>query len=267
MDKDSRKDKVSKTRRDSKSGLAPCSVAYQKRVVIEDCTIYLADCRELLPLLHGFDLILTDPPYDISAGAGGGCFGNRAHLVKTGGFTDSGCDYSFLSCVDNWFCFCSLKQLFELLVMAKTKGTRYHLLTWNKPNPVPTCCNKYLPDVEYIVHCFARGNLFGKYKDKSSFINYPCGNKQTDHPNEKPVSVINKLLTLGIKKGTVCDPFMGSGTTGVACARKGLQFVGIEREPKYFDTACKRIEDAYRTRPRLFECIEQKEPAQQMSLI
>ena len=51
---------------------------------------------------------------------------------------------------------------------------------------------------------------------------------------------------------TVCDPYMGSGTTGVACARKGLQFVGIERERKYFDIACRRIEQAY-AQPRLFE--------------
>jgi len=51
---------------------------------------------------------------------------------------------------------------------------------------------------------------------------------------------------------TVCDPFMGSGTTGVACARMGLQFVGIERERKYFDIACRRIEQAY-AQPRLFE--------------
>jgi hypothetical protein len=51
---------------------------------------------------------------------------------------------------------------------------------------------------------------------------------------------------------TVCDPFMGSGTTGVACVMEGLQFVGIERERKYFDIACRRIEQAY-AQPRLFE--------------
>ena len=59
-------------------------------------------------------------------------------------------------------------------------------------------------------------------------------------------------LTTVKAKGTILDPFMGSGTTGVACARMGLQFVGIERERKYFDIACRRIEQAY-AQPRLFE--------------
>ena len=59
------------------------------------------------------------------------------------------------------------------------------------------------------------------------------------------------MSVVGWTLGTVLDPFMGSGTTGVACAKLGRKFIGIELEPKYFDVACKRIDDAYK-QPRLF---------------
>jgi hypothetical protein len=72
------------------------------------------------------------------------------------------------------------------------------------------------------------------------------------HPTQKPVQVMEWCLSFADEAQTVCDPFMGSGSTGVACARMGLQFVGIERERKYFDIACRRIEQAY-AQPRLFE--------------
>jgi hypothetical protein len=69
------------------------------------------------------------------------------------------------------------------------------------------------------------------------------------HPTEKPVDVMQRIVEW--TRGTVIDPFMGSGTTGVACANLGRKFIGIELEPKYFDIACRRIETAYK-QPRLF---------------
>jgi site-specific DNA-methyltransferase (adenine-specific) len=228
-------------------------------------TLYHGDCREVLPTLGHFDLLLTDPPYDIRAGNGGGVFGQRAHLVNTGGFTDGGCDYSFLDGFENWFCFCSLKQLPELLERA-SKMTRSNLITWCKPNPVPTCCNKYLPDVEYIVHGFSKGRLFGEFIDKSCFALVPCGNKETDHPNEKPPRIINRLVRLGSLVGeSVIDPFTGSGTTGVACVQTGRSFVGIEIDETYIEIAAKRISREL-AQGKLFEP-EATAPAVQMSLV
>jgi len=67
------------------------------------------------------------------------------------------------------------------------------------------------------------------------------------HPNEKPVALCEHFIMLHSSPGhTIIDPFMGSGTTGVACAKMGRKFIGIELEPKYFDIACKRIYDAYK---------------------
>ena len=81
---------------------------------------------------------------------------------------------------------------------------------------------------------------------------YQNSGEGKQHPTQKPSALMAWCLALHPKAATVLDPFMGSGTTGVACARMGLQFVGIERERKYFDIACRRIEQAY-AQPRLFE--------------
>jgi DNA modification methylase len=204
------------------------------------------DCLEIMKTLPAgsVDAVITDPPYLIRAGHGGGVFGERAHLVNTGGFTDAGCDFGFLKEFGNWFCFCSRRQLKELIVIAE-RCDRWNLITWAKPNPVPTCNNKYLPDVEYIVHGFGRSKLFGEYKDKQSFFIWPCGDKETIHPNEKPIALMIKLIRLGTRPGDiVLDPFMGSGTTGVACIETGRDFIGIEIDPGYFAIAEKRIKDA-----------------------
>jgi len=205
-------------------------------------TIIHGDCRTVLAaLLEPVDLVLTDPPYDIYAGAGGGCFGKREALVNTGGFTDGGCDYGFLRSFTDWFCFCSRKQLPQLLAIA-TQRERWNLLTWCKPNPLPTCNNKYLPDVEFIVHGFSKGRLYGDMADKASYVVCPSGSKQTKHPNEKPTKIIRKLLRLGSTKGdTVLDPFLGSGTTLRACKDLGRRGIGIEIEERYCEIAANRL--------------------------
>jgi DNA modification methylase len=82
----------------------------------------------------------------------------------------------------------------------------------------------------------------------------PRANRDTDasgHPYQKPLEVMAWLIAKVRGGGAICDPFMGSGTTGVACANLGRKFIGIEIEPKYFDIACERIAAAY-AQGRLF---------------
>lgn len=105
-------------------------------------------------------------------------------------------------------------------------------------------------------------------KGTGIYYNASCGNviacgrintADREHQTEKPVELIHKLAEVVSDVGhIVLDPFMGSGTTGVACANLGRQFIGIEIEPKYFDVACRRIEEAYK-QPRLFEDNETKQ--------
>ena len=87
-----------------------------------------------------------------------------------------------------------------------------------------------------------------------------------EHPTQKPLRLMTWCLSLVPEARTVCDPFMGSGTTGVACAQLGKAFTGIEREPKYFDIACRRIEDAQR-QASLFPEVFKAKAAEQMALI
>ena len=84
-------------------------------------TIYHGDCREIIPTLGRFDLLLTDPPYDITA-KGGGIGAKLQYLHDIEGFTDCGFDETILDGFDNWFCFCSISQLPRLIQRAMVRG-------------------------------------------------------------------------------------------------------------------------------------------------
>ena len=201
--------------------------------------IYHGDCREILPHLPKVDLVLTDPPYQLTA-AGGGIGAKRKYLSDIKGHIDNGFDLSILAAFPNWFCFCGKEQLPEMFKLVD--GKRWMLITWNKPNPTPLCNNNYLPDTEYIFHCFEPGRLFGEYRDRSRFILHPVEQNSFDHPTVKPLSVVNKLTKLGSHEGDIIlDPFMGSGTTLRAAKDLGRKCIGIEIEEKYCEIAAKRL--------------------------
>jgi site-specific DNA-methyltransferase (adenine-specific) len=203
-------------------------------------TIYCGDCREILPHLPKHDLLLTDPPYELTA-QGGGIGAKRKYLKDIEGFTDGGFDLSTLDYCENWMCFCAKRQLPELIVKA-SQMPRWMLCTWNKPNPTPLCNGNYLPDTEYVVHGFQSGRCFGSFRDKSRFIVYPAQQKN-EHPNEKPIAVMTKFICVGTEKGeTILDPFAGSGTTGVAAKLEGRKATLIELDERYCEIAAKRLE-------------------------
>jgi site-specific DNA-methyltransferase (adenine-specific) len=203
--------------------------------------IYHGDCREILPTLGKFDLLLTDPPYDIST-SGGGIGGRRKYLSDIRGKIDEGFDMSILAPFPNWFCFCAKAQLLALLNAAQD-GDRWQLITWNKTNPTPLCDGNYLPDTEYIVHSFASGRLFGEFRDKSRFIVQPVEKNGFEHPTVKPLAVMGKLVRLGSQVGEIIvDPYCGSGSTLVAAKENGRRCVGIEREERYCEIAARRLQ-------------------------
>ena len=201
-------------------------------------TIFCGDCREIVPTLGKFDLLLTDPPYEMTA-KGGGIGAKRQYLKDIEGFTDGGFDDSILDAFDNWVCFCSIAQMPRLIERAMVR--RWMLVTWNKPNPTPLVNGNYLPDTEYIVHSFPSGGLCGGYKTRSRFIVHPA-QQHNLHPNEKPLAVVSKMIQVGTTEGqTIIDTFAGSGTTGRAAKDLGRKCVLIEREERYCEIAAKRM--------------------------
>jgi DNA modification methylase len=202
-------------------------------------TIYHGNCYELLPHIKKPDLILADPPYELTA-TGGGIGAKRKYLSDIDGFTDGGFDLNILSHCQNWFCFCSKSQLLDLLELA-SQMPRWMLVTWNKPNPTPLSNGNYLPDTEYIVHGFQSGRCFGGYRDKSRFIVYPA-QQNNFHPNEKPLPVICKLISVGSQEGDlIIDPFMGSGSTLVAAKLEGRKSIGVELDERFCEIAATRL--------------------------
>ena len=126
------------------------------------------------------------------------------------------------------------------------RGCNYNIISWHKTNPVPACGNKYLTDTEYILFFRERGvKVYGSYETKKTWYATPLNvadKKKYNHPTIKPVNILQNFIINSSKEGElVLDPFMGVGSTGVACKHLGRDFVGIEIDKTYYDTAVERI--------------------------
>jgi len=138
-------------------------------------------------------------------------------------------------------------QWAALLPHMASQWPRYAICQWHKLNPMPVANKHYQPDTEIYVHAWRPG--FAPVGDLPQKRRYILANGGQDgsiaHPTVKPFPVMSKIIA-NVAGTSVCDPFMGSGSTGVAALVAGREFVGIEVNPAFFDIACKRIEDAQR---------------------
>ena len=202
-------------------------------------TLYCGDCRDVLPTLSGIDAVVTDPPYGIGhvKGHGGRGKHDRRNIEPI-----TGDDAPFDPAL--WLTF---KQ--AILWGADHYAQRLpegRWLIWDKLDGWPSFDS--FSDVE-VAWCKGRGAA-RIYRHLWKGICQASGKDEGRmHPSQKPIPLMEWCL--GFTEGTILDPFMGSGTTGVACARLGRRFIGIEIEPRYFDIACHRIEEAQR-QPDLF---------------
>lgn len=203
--------------------------------VIGDCRLILGDCIEVLPTLGKVDAVLTDPPYGI--GEDGGRFRDRkggGHRVLAKGAWDAMTpDKVAFDLMRE----CSADQIiwggnYFTDKLPPSKGWLY----WQK----------------LMGGDFSDGELAWTSRD-AALREFTICNKMhgKEHPTQKPVQVMEWCLGFLPGATTICDPFMGSGSTGVACVATDRRFIGIERHEPYFDIACRRIEEAYR-QPRLF---------------
>lgn len=228
--------------------------------IIGDATLYLAPAQTKLAVLSDIDVTIADPPYGVAGGwgsglrKGGGNVASRAakSAYVTDAFEDTPAYVAQVvipvieDCVARWG------------RAAVTPGLRHHRLY---PTPAHTGSFQYPGST--VMSCWGPVLwqpilYYGKdpHQGRLAPDSRPnCNDVELDaaHPCPKPLKQWSWLVQRASRVGeTVFDPFMGSGTTGVACALLGRRFVGCEIEPRYFDEACRRIEAAYR-QPRLFE--------------
>ena len=218
--------------------------------VIGDATLYLGDCRDILPTLPRVDAVITDPPYGINI-ASKGVVGGAGKVAPT--------DYG----ENTWDAAIPDPEVMDLIATsAKWRayfgGNYFPLppsscwLVWDKMNTgnfadCELCWTNWPGAVRRI-----QWRWNGMIRQ---------GNEERHHPTQKPLEVMKWVIELCPKSETILDPFMGSGTTGVAAVQMGRKFIGIEREPKYFDIACERIERAY-AQGTLFDPAERAKPEQ-----
>jgi site-specific DNA-methyltransferase (adenine-specific) len=218
------------------------------KVVIGDSTLYCGDCLEVLPTLEKVDAVITDPPYKHGSMNGSGFAGECEFYAD--GKIDFISDFdlnlykTLLSGVsDQIVAFCSRDLVPEWLDFAKSEFGGFDVHFWHKTNAIPFTHNVWKSDIEYLILGWRKKTHQPVHQSMKSkaYISPICTDDY--HPTAKPVNLMAKYVQVLLPPNGVClDPFMGSGTTGVAAAQLGRRFIGVERERKYFDIACQRIE-------------------------
>lgn len=272
----------------------------------EGVTLYLGDCREILPTLGKVDAVVTSPPYNMGVSAGGGFASkfirNHGHYDPAGGYRKrgGGGKWSGGDLADGYGTHDDKMPWGEyeewqraILQLCWEQLTESGVIFYNhKPRPqacevwLPTILNPGLPLRQIIIWARAGGINFApthyvpthewvlvlakpefRLRDKAASgvgdVWYISQEGNTEHPAPFPLELPMRILET-ISAGTILDPFMGSGTTGVAAVKLGRKFIGIEIEEKYFAITCRRIGEALK-QPDLF--IEKPKPAIQEVLL
>ena len=223
-------------------------------VIIGDAELWLGDCREIVPTLGRVDAVVTDPPYGV---------GFKGKVTK---YTDRrGHSPVYADDEQSWLETVPPGISAALNVAARAAifpGTR-RLHQYPPAKDIGGICAPNGGGMSsWGFGCFHPLLFYGASPFKGALptatvMYHPgmhvTGEDKIGHPCPKPIAFMEWTVNRASLEGeTILDPFMGSGTTGVACARLGRRFIGIEIEPKYFDIACRRIDEAQR-QGRLFD--------------
>lgn len=212
-------------------------------------TLYCGDCRGILPTLGTVDAVVTDPPYGIDYG-------------RSGGFSASHGWGQWRENVE-WDATRPPAEIFDAI-----RAISKNQIIWGGnyfTDHLPPSMQWFVWDKGQRDFSLADCELaWSSEKRAARVFNFPRGKAILDgkeHPTQKPVELMKWCIKhLPDAAQTVLDPFMGSGTTGVAAVKLGRKFIGIEIDPGYFDIACRRISEALK-QPDMF--IERPAPAKQ----
>lgn len=192
--------------------------------VIGDCTLYLGDCMEIIPSIPSIDAVITDPPYGINA--------NKQTLGKGKKDFYRGSDWDKKPP--------DIKDFLKLSKFLCVWGGNYFAdqlpitndwLIWHKKN-----------DGRSFSECEMAWTNFGK---QTRHLSHHWSGEKKLHPTMKPLKVMIWCIEQAGNIESIFDPFMGSGTTGVACVKLGKKFFGVEMDKSYFEIACERIHKEY----------------------
>ena len=189
------------------------------------------DCLEKMKDIpdKSIDLILTDPPYGIGV-----------QRVNCASFRKDNRSRQKINWDDSFSLEPFISEFVRIGKNVIIWGANYHnvfldkggCIVWDKLQPLPDSSQCELASITHYKKVF-------KYVQRwTNFVN----TKQTEHPTEKPVALMEYCIDI-FKAKSVLDPFMGSGTTGIACINKRIDFIGIEKDDEYFEIAKKRIEE------------------------
>lgn len=228
--------------------------------MLGNCTLYYGDCAEVMKEEiedNTITLIHTDPPYVIHSDDNMGAMMEKKarksydKLIKadiSDGFNLDIMIPEFMRVCKaiNWQIWCSKKQFIDYLILAKANKWNWQDVCLYRNNALPNVRGKY-QDKDYCVHLWKGRTLTGTYHQKRTDYHYTIGGvKEWNHPALKPLEPIENMIPIGSDEGDiVLDPYMGSGTTGVACIKTNRKFIGIEKNREFFDMACERIRYAW----------------------
>lgn len=250
----------------------------------EGVRLYLGDCRDILTLLPRVDHMISDPPYEREAHT----MGRRVNNGSTRGGAGDKLTAEILSFpamdeltrlqvskwaaenLDGWaLAFCQAEAVAAWRDAFEAGNAKYkRSMIWVKPDGMPQY-NGQMPGMGYesiaAAWCGAGHSRWNGGGRHGIFTHCKNSGGKHEHETQKPVPLMKELVELFTNQGqTVLDPFMGSGTTGVAAVKLGRKFIGIEREPKYFDIACRRVSEALK-QPDMF--IETPKPVKQEAML
>jgi site-specific DNA-methyltransferase (adenine-specific) len=254
----------------------------RKEELAEGVTLYLGDCLELVADLPPADHLIFDPPYEATLHAAKNSLKGRKHrndgVAELKGvdfdpiddIRDQVIEFGEINCKGWFIAFCTPEGVAKWADAINPSTLKYkRACVWVKPDSTPQLNGQGPAQGAENFVCawagrgYSRWNSGGKRGVYTHLVN--PSNRDGRHPTEKPLALMSEILTDFTSPGElVCDPFMGSGTTGVAAVKLGRRFVGIEKDPKWFDIARERIAKALR-QADLF--VPPPKPAQQLSIL
>jgi site-specific DNA-methyltransferase (adenine-specific) len=243
---------------------------------IGSATLYLGDCLDALQQLAQVDAVITDPPFEAEAhtaqrrALGRGSEDGRRDIqgaaLPFAAITEREraglCTWAAKACAGWLVTFCQAEAIGVWRASMEAAGAKWRRAgVWIKPDGMPQFSGDR-PGMGHESIAMAwcgdgpskwnGGGKHGVWIVPKHDGGQGHGGRANEHPTQKPFRLMSELVSMFSNDGDlVCDPFMGSGTTGVACASLGRRFVGVELEPAYFEIACERVSAAYRQQ-RLF---------------